>query len=88
MKKIILLSMLFNAGASFALTKEWVVTKIVFDDAKKNYQVDFKNQAGVYRADEKFISCLRESLKDQKAVQIEFNPMGLAIKSCEKVASR
>lgn len=69
------------------MTSEWTVTRINFDAAKNLYQVDFKNQAGVYKAEEKVLPCLRESLQEKKNVKVDFNPMGLMIKTCEKVAS-
>ena len=88
MKLILIIFLLFNFGSAFALTKEWTVTRVNFDETKKLYQVDFKNQAGVYKADEKLLECLRESLNEKKPVKIEFNPMGLLIKSCEKASTR
>lgn len=88
MKKIIFLQLLFSSTSLFAMTKEWTVTKVNFDEAVKLYKVDFKNQAGVYKADEKLLPCLRESLNEKKAVKVDFNPMGLLINSCEKVASK
>jgi hypothetical protein len=88
MNKIFLLIALLHSSSLFAMTKNWTVTKVAFDDAKKIYHVDFKNQAGVYKADEKILDCLRASLKDQKAVTIDFNPMGLQIKSCAKAESK
>jgi len=79
---------LFSSGLLHAMTKEWTVTKIYFDDVKKNYQIDFKNQAGVYKAEEKLLSCLRDSLNSKTNVKVDFQPMGLKIKSCEKSASK
>jgi ADP-heptose:LPS heptosyltransferase len=88
MKKIILLNLFFSSTSLFAMTSEWTVTRINFDTSKKLYQVDFMNQAGVYKAEEKMLPCLRESLQQKKEVKVDFNPMGLMIKSCEKVVSK
>lgn len=90
MKKIsIVLFLVLNIHAlSAAMTKDFVVTKLHYDLEKKYYQVDFKNQAGVYQAQVAMLSCLRESLQNKKAVRVEFNPMGLKITNCSKVSSR
>lgn len=79
---------LFSSTTLHAMTKEWTVTRLNFDEKTKLYQVDFKNQAGVYKAEEKLFECLHESLVDKKNVKIDFKPMGLLIKSCEKVSTR
>lgn len=89
MKKIIALLFVLNMNAlSAAMTKDFVVTKLHYNLEKKYYQVDFKNQAGVYQAQVEMLSCLRESLENQKAVRVEFNPMGLKIMNCSKVSSK
>ncbi len=88
MKISMFVLMLFSSTVLHAMTKEWIVTKVNYDETKKIYLVDFKNQAGVYKAAEKFLPCLRDSLTEKKSVKVEFNPMGLEIKSCEKVSSR
>lgn len=90
MKKFIVLILVLNCGVlSAAMTKEFVVTRLNYDTTKKNYQVDFKNQAGVYRASgEPVLSCLQYSLREAKAVKIVFNPMGLAILNCAKVSTK
>lgn len=79
---------LFSTTSLQAMTKEWTVTKLNLDDKTKLYLVDFKNQAGIYKAEEKLFSCLQWSLADKKAVKVEFEPMGLILKSCEKVSTR
>lgn len=90
MKKM--LSALFLTALSFqvyaGLKKEFKVTKLIFDEQKKTYLVHFENQAGVYKADEKFFKCLSESLESKKAFKIEFRPMGLTIMACERGESR
>lgn len=89
MKKIIvLLLVLTNHALSAAMTKDFVVTKLHYNLEKKYYQVDFKNQAGVYQAQVAMLPCLRESLQSKKAVRVEFNPMGLKITNCAKVSSK
>lgn len=88
MKISMFVLMLFSSTVLHAMTKEWTVTKVNFDEARKVYLVDFKNQAGVYLADEKQLSCLRDSLATKSAVKVDFNPMGLKIKSCEKSSSK
>jgi|GEM_PF-740523 len=88
MKISMFVLMLFSSTLLHAMTKEWVVTKVNYDDTKKIYMIDFKNQAGIYKAEEKLLPCLRESLAEQKAVKIDFNPMGLKLKSCVKAATR
>lgn len=88
MKISLCVLMLFSSSLLYGMTREWTVTKIYFDEAKKIYQIDFKNQAGVYKAEEKILPCLRESLNAKANVKIDFNPMGLLIKSCEKVSTR
>lgn len=89
MKKIIILILLLNIHAlNAAMTKDFVVTKLHYNLEKKYYQVDFKNQAGVYQAEEAMLSCLRDSLQNKKAVRVEFNPMGLKITNCSKVWSK
>lgn len=75
---------LFSTSSLYAMTKEWTVTRLHLDEKTRIYQVDFKNQAGVYKAEEKHFSCLHESLKEKKNIQVSFNPMGLQITSCEK----
>lgn len=89
MKKIIvLLLVLTNHALSAAMIKDFVVTKLHYNLEKKYYQVDFKNQAGVYQAQVAMLPCLHESLQSKKAVRVEFNPMGLKITNCEKVSSK
>ena len=90
MKKIIAVSLMglnLLVGAE-AMTKEWVVTRVNFEEEKKLYEVDFKNQAGVYKAEEKFLPCLRESLNSKKEVKVDFDPMKMTIKSCSMAATR
>lgn len=92
MKKLLALILLLNFHTlSAAMTKIFVVTKLNYNPEQKYYQVDFKNQAGVYKASETLIDCLRElreSLKEKKQVRVIFKPMGLAITSCSKVSTK
>ncbi|MBC7538373.1 MAG: hypothetical protein H7281_06105 [Bacteriovorax sp.] len=92
MKKIIVLILFFNMQAlSAAMTKDFVVTRLNYDQEKKDYQIDFKNQAGVYKVRETLMDCLRElreSLKEKKPVRVVFKPMGLVITSCSKVSTK
>lgn len=90
MKKIMALMFCFSVHtASAAMTKEFVVTRLNFNQEKNEYQVDFKNQAGVYRATgPAVVNCLQESLREKKAVKIVFKPMGLMIMECAKVSTK
>lgn len=94
MKKILLLSIIFSINTvNAAMTKQFVVSKVFYNQDKKNYQIDFKNQAGVYRLPEnssveKNLSCLRESLKTARQVTVVFEPMGLEITDCAKVSTK
>lgn len=92
MKKMVMLSLFVfinSQSLSAAMTKEFIVTKLNFNQDKKYYQVDFKNQAGVYNASgDELLVCLQQSLREKKAVMIEFNPMGLKVLNCSKVSSK
>lgn len=94
MKKILLLLIIISINtASAAMTKQFVVTKVFYNQDKKDYQIDFKNQAGVYHLPEnglveKNLSCLRDSLKTAKLVTVVFIPMGLEITDCAMVSTK
>lgn len=90
MKKIIVFNLIglnLLVGVE-AMTKEWIVTRVNFAEEKKLYEIDFKNQAGLYMADEKWLPCLRDSLRGKKEVKIDFDPMKMIIKSCSMSASK
>lgn len=90
MKKIIvLISLLFSFTAfSGVIKKSFTVTKLRYNSDKKYYDVDFLNQAGIYKADEKWFKCLQQSLEKKLAAKVEFNPMGLKISNCEMASSK
>lgn len=84
MRLMTLFCFLFAAKAeAMTLTKDFVTTRLKYNDAKKVYDVDFLNQAGIYKADDKDFSCLQGSLKSKKPVKVTFDPMGLKITDCK-----
>lgn len=87
MKKIIItmLCICFSTSLwSMTLTKEWNVTLIKFNETKKNYDVSFLNQAGIYNSEEIHIKCLQKSIEKKHTVKVEFQPMGLKILKCSE----
>lgn len=80
---LILLSLCTVQLAHAALTKDFIVTKVFYNQNKKYYEINFKNQAGVYKTGDVFLSCLRTSLKEAKPARVVFEPSGLAITSCK-----
>lgn len=64
------------------LTKKFQVTRIYFNQEKKNYDVSFQIQAGIYHADEAHLKCLQSSVEKKVAVNVEFEAMGLKIVNC------
>lgn len=83
--RTLLASLLIAASTSamgMTLTKDFVVTRLKYNEAKKVYEVDFLNQAGVYKGDDKNFSCLQSSLKSNKPAHVTFDPMGLKITEC------
>lgn len=84
MKTTIVLSLIFLSLNSFGmtLTKDFVVTRLKYDEVKKIYDVDFINQAGIYKGGDDVFPCLQKSLKSNKAAKVTFDPMGLKITEC------
>lgn len=83
MKLVILFGFLVAAHAqAMTLTKDFVTTRLKFNDAKKVYDVDFLNEAGIYKAEDKFFSCLQSSLKSKKPVKVTYDPIGLKLTDC------
>lgn len=84
MKLITLFCFLFAANVeAMTLTKDFVATRLKYNEAKKVYDVDFLNQAGIYKAEDKDFPCLQGSLKSKKPVKVTFDPMGLKITGCK-----
>ena len=83
-----MISFMASSALSAAMTKDFVVTKILLIKEQNIYEVDFKNQAGVYKADEKLVNCLQESLRKTRPVRVSFNPMGLKLLDCAKVSTK
>lgn len=77
----LLMALSFNSFA-MTLTKDFVVTRLKYNDEKKVYDVDFINQAGIYIGNDTVFPCLQKSLKSNKAVKVTFEPMGLKITAC------
>lgn len=88
MKKALVIIYFFSTCAFAGIDSEFKVTKIVWNEEQKNYKVIFENQAGVYKAADDVLKCLQESMRNNKNVKINFNPMGLKINSCSTVASK
>lgn len=88
MKKIILLSLFLlslsvNAALENTITDNFIVTKVFLNKAKKHYEVSLTLMAGIYKADEKFVSCLQKSLESKKEAKITYEAMGLKITDCK-----
>jgi predicted transglutaminase-like protease len=64
------------------LTKKLQVTKIKFNEEKKNYDVSFQIRSGIYHADESHLKCLQSSIEKKVEVNVEFEAMGLKIVKC------
>ncbi len=84
MKLILIALALIVSTNSWAmnLTKKLQVTKIRFNEEKKNYDVSFQIRSGIYHADESHLKCLQSSIEKKVEVSVEFEAMGLKIVKC------
>lgn len=67
---------------AITLTKKLQVTRIHFNEEKKNYDVSFQIRSGIYHADESHLKCLQSSIEKKMEVNVEFEAMGLKIVKC------
>lgn len=88
MKKLLFGIYLFSTFAFAGIESEFKVAKLMWNEEQKNYKVIFENQAGVYKAGDDVLKCLQESMRNNKTVKINFEPMGLKITSCSKASSK
>jgi len=84
MKLILITLALTVSSNSWAmnLTKKLQVTRIKFNEEKKNYDVSFQIRSGIYHADESHLKCLQASIEKKIEVNVEFEAMGLKIVKC------
>ena len=83
--KLILIALAFIVSTNswgMNFTKKLQVTKIKFNEEKKNYDVSFQIRSGIYHADESHLKCLQSSVEKKVEVNVEFEAMGLKIVKC------
>lgn len=84
MKNLLIVLTIIVSSNSWAmnLTKKLQVTRIKFNEEKKNYDVSFQVRSGVYHSDKSHIKCLQSSIEKKVEVNVEFEAMGLKIVKC------
>jgi translation initiation factor IF-2 len=72
----------FNAYSSEKIIKfEVHINKLILS-ANKNYRLELRERAAIYHADEKYLACLQDSLKNDKLVILEVEAYSLNVKNC------
>lgn len=83
--KVLIMAMIISFSANswaMNLVKKMQVTRIKYNEEKKNYDVSFQIKSGIYHADESQLKCLQKSIENKSEVNIEFEAMGLKIIKC------
>lgn len=52
-------------------------------DGHNMYRLELREYAAVYRAEEKFVSCLQQSIKENKKVTLIVSSQSLIVKECK-----
>ena len=93
MKKLIFFAVLFLVSNNvFAKTKNHLeekslsikshVVRMILD-ANKMFRLELREYAAVYHADEKFLDCLQQSMKENKVVSLTISSQSLIVRECK-----
>lgn len=68
--------------SAWGITKDYEVNRLQYNREKKNYDVYFVNQDGVFISDDVHYKCLEKSLKEKKKVKISYEMKNLKVTEC------
>ncbi|HAR43858.1 MAG TPA: hypothetical protein DCS07_14690 [Bdellovibrionales bacterium] len=84
MKWLIFLALVAGNAYAKPITERVTVRALSLDARKNEYVVMFFEKAAYYRADPKLFSCLNLSVKEEKQVQVGYDPKNLSILKCAR----